>query len=302
MQHVQRLAGLRHGGEQRPVAALALALRVVARRRAFRLPLRAQHRAVEVDRRAPRAQRPQPLDHQFPVRRPHLVDAAPVHAGERARDRRHVRQPPQAHRAPHRLVVAVARHVAQAAAAEQQVNHQQQDDGVRRVGALRQVPEARPQALLQPQPGEQPLEDDQPGVRGEALRLESDFQRPVRFSAHGVPAKLHFGGLLRCLFEHLHRTKGGRRFPDPQNDSASVFERTKGVVGAGPLRPTAGASERQRRKSALDPIGEDPNRTRRNAFVAPFLGARLLFSRFVSSGEPITTRRAAQSQGDRLRI
>ena len=127
-------------------------------------------------------------------------------------------------------------------------------------------------------------------------------QRPVRFSAHGVPAKLHFGGLLRCLFEHLHRTKGGRRFPDPQNDSASVSKEPKGVVGAAPLRPTAGAFERQRRKSALDRIGEDPNRPRRNAFVAPFLGARLLLSRFFSSGEPTTTRRAAPFQGDRLRI
>ncbi len=57
-------------------------------------------------------------------------------------------------------------------AAGQQVNHEQQHDGVRRIGALRQVPEALPQALLQPQPGEKPLEDHQLGVRRAALRLE----------------------------------------------------------------------------------------------------------------------------------
>ena len=62
-----------------------------------------------------------------------------------------------------------AREFAQAAAAEQQVNHEQQHDGMRRIGALRQVPEALPQALFQPQPGEKPLEDHQPGVRRETL-------------------------------------------------------------------------------------------------------------------------------------
>ncbi len=218
MQHVEDLPSLGQRAEQRVVAALALPLLVVARRGSFGPATGPQHRSVEVQRQPPQPERHQPLQHQSPDRAAQVLRASCISLHQGAADRGHIRQAAQSQHPLHHRIVAVVPTVTQLPVAQQHVDDELQQD--RRLPEDRvhgQMAEAGPQALPERQPGEQRLQHDQAGERGQALILEPQGGNCVGLPVGLGSAILHRGWppwAFDCLVTS-NSTRGGHHFELP---------------------------------------------------------------------------------------
>jgi hypothetical protein len=110
----------------------------------------------------------EPIEHERAVLRANVLDAARVRRGEPPAHGGHIGQALQPKQALDHLVVAVVARVAKLAVTQQQVHDEQHRDNVVPVDrAAAQMAEAAPQALLEPDAGEELLEQDKPGERSQ---------------------------------------------------------------------------------------------------------------------------------------
>ena len=214
VQDIEDLARLRHGAEQRVVAARPFLGLAVADGAALGMPLRVDDRAIEVQREPGELEAVQPVLHELAAEGADLGHAAGIGLPERATDRGDVRQPREAQEPPEEGIVPVVAGIAELAIAQEQVHDEQEDDEV--VAEDRrdvQMAEAGAQAVLELQAAQEGLQEDEPAVGGQGLLLEAEGGEFVDFAMDRGSAMFHRAvasvGDWWDATSHSHRSQSG---------------------------------------------------------------------------------------------
>lgn len=192
MVKIEDLAGLSDGAEQRVVAPLPFLLAIEADSRTFSIATGADHRAIEIEGQAAKAETSQPLGHELPAHLPQIRHAVRIGRGEQATDSGDIRQAFKAEDPQHHRIVAVVAQIPELSVTKQQMDDKaEHGQGVVISAARAQVAENRTQPLSEVESLEKELKEEEPREGGQLLVFEQQGWGGMGFTSNLISAKLH---------------------------------------------------------------------------------------------------------------
>ena len=191
VKHVQNLRTLRHGAEQRIIAALTLLLGVISDRQSLGVSAAGNHRTIEVHRHSGETFLLQPIQHQGAVHVLELCHRLLIHPGQCSAHRRDVGQTAQSQGSSRQWIITISIKIPQSTISQHQMHddkqcHCRKSDNQ----AFCLVCETPMESFPQSQVTEQGLQQYEAGERGQPIVFEPKFGQAV-----DAAMNLRFAGL-----------------------------------------------------------------------------------------------------------